>query len=174
MGDNASAPVKVTIYEDFLCPYCRKLEMSTRDLLHEDAAKGTVLVEYRPINLLSEYAYSAKALNAWAAVLDHATPKAALKLHDLFYDNQPYERSSYKVTDSQIADWVKQAGGDNAAVRAAMKTRNVAFFTAVDQAMMSAKVDSTPTVLVNGTPLTATSIPDMVTELENAIDQGAK
>jgi protein-disulfide isomerase len=180
VGDNslvvgdADAPVKVVIYEDFLCPFCRELEMSTRDLLREDAAKGKVQVEYRPINLLTDFDYSAKTLNAWAAVLDHATPKAALKLHDLFYDNQPYEQSSDQVKDSQIAAWVKQAGGDKAAVREAMKTKDVAFFTAVNKSMTDANVQGTPTVFVNGTELTASSIPDMVKQLETAIDEGTK
>jgi protein-disulfide isomerase len=173
MGD-ADAPVKVVIYEDFLCPFCRELEMSTRDLLREDAAKGKVQVEYRPINLLTNYDYSAKTLNAWAAVLQHATPAAALKLHDLFYDKQPYEQSSNEITDSQIAAWVKQAGGDNAAVREAMKTKDVAFFTAVSKAMTDANVEGTPTVFVNGTELTATSMPEVVQQLETAIDEGGK
>ena len=89
VGD-ASAPVKVVIYEDFQCPYCRELESSTKDFLRENAAKGKVYVEYQPINLLSQLPYSEKALNAWAAVLKHASPQAALKLHDLFYEHQPY------------------------------------------------------------------------------------
>ena len=43
----AAAPVKVVVYEDFLCPFCRQLETSTRDFLHQDAAKGRVQVEPR-------------------------------------------------------------------------------------------------------------------------------
>jgi protein-disulfide isomerase len=169
----SSAPVKVVIYEDFLCPFCRELENSTRTFLHENAAKGKVYVEYQPINLLSEYAYSAKAMNAWAAVLKHASPEAALKLHDLLYDHQPYEQSSDQVTDAQIAAWVKQAGGDNAAVRAAMKTKDAEFFAIAQEAMSGANIQSTPTVFVNGKQLTTTAVADMVTQIEAAVDQGS-
>jgi protein-disulfide isomerase len=172
MGD-ADAPVKVVIYEDFLCPFCRELEASTRDFLKENADKGKVYVEYQPINLLRDYDYSAKAMNAWAAVLKHASPEAALKLHDLLYDNQPYEQSSDQVTDDQIAAWVKDAGGDNADVREAMKSQDTAFFDAAQQAMTTAKIDSTPTVFVNGTELPATAVTDMVTEIEGAVEQGS-
>ena len=172
VGD-PSAPVKVVIYEDFQCPYCRELETSTRDFLRENAAKGKVYVEYQPINLLSQLPYSGKALNAWAAVLQHASPRAALELHDLFYDHQPYEQDSGQVTDSQVAGWVKEAGGDNAAVRTAMAAKDDAFFSAVDQLMTTAHIDSTPTVLVDGTPLSGASVPDLVTELEDAVDQGS-
>jgi protein-disulfide isomerase len=172
MGD-ADAPVKVVIYEDFLCPFCRELESSTRDFLQENAAKGKVYIEYQPINLLSDFAYSAKAMNAWAAVLKHASPEAALKLHDLFYDNQPYEQSSDQVSDSDIADWVKDAGGDNADVRAAMKSQDSGFFAAAQRAMTSANVTSTPTVVLNGQKLPAQSVAEMVSQIEAAVEKGS-
>ncbi|MBW8750103.1 MAG: thioredoxin domain-containing protein [Propionibacteriales bacterium] len=168
-----SAPVKVVIYEDFQCPYCRELESSTRDFLRENAAKGKVYVEYQPINLLSQLPYSGKALNAWAAVLEHGSPQAALKLHDLFYDHQPYEQDSANVTDSQISGWVKEAGGDNAAVRTAMGAKDDAFFAAVDQLMATAHIQSTPTIVVDGKQLPGASVPDLVSELEDAVDQGS-
>jgi protein-disulfide isomerase len=168
-----SAPVKVVIYEDFQCPYCRELESSTRDFLRENAAKGKVYVEYQPINLLSQLPYSGKALNAWAAVLKHGSPQAALKLHDLFYDHQPYEQDSANVTDSQISGWVKEAGGDNAAVRTATGAKDDAFFAAVDQLMATANIQGTPTIVVNGKQLPGASVPDLVSQLEDAVDQGS-
>jgi protein-disulfide isomerase len=168
VGDS-SAPVKVVVYEDFQCPYCRELEASTRDFLRENAAKGKVYVEYQPINLLRQMPYSAKALNAWAAVLHGASPKAALKLHDLLYENQPYEQDSGQVTDSQVAGWVKDAGGDNADVRSAMETTDTDFFAAVQQLMQSKGIEGTPTVFVDDRQLPATSVPDMVAAIEKAV-----
>ena len=166
------APVKVVIYEDFQCPYCRELENSTRTFLRENAAKGKVVVEYQPINLLSSMPYSAKALNAWAAVLENASPKAALELHDLLYDHQPYEQDSASVTDSQIAGWVKDAGGDNAAVRAAMETQDSAFFSAVGHLMNARGIQGTPTVMVDGKQLSASSMSDLAEQIETAVDNG--
>ena len=170
VGD-ASAPVKVVIYEDFQCPYCRELESSTRDFLRENAAKGKVSVEYQPINLLSQLPYSEKALNAWAAVLKHGTPEAALELHDLLYEHQPYEQDSAQVTDSQIAGWVKDAGGDNAEVRAAMATKDDDFFASVQQLMDDTGLRGTPTVFINGKELPAASVPALVDQIESAVDQ---
>lgn len=168
----SDAPVKIVIYEDFLCPFCRELEASTKDFLRENAAKGRVYVEYKPINLLSDFPYSAKALNAWAAVLQHKSPAAALELHDLLYTNQPYEQSSGQVTDSQIAAWVKQAGGDTAAVREAMKTTDAAFFATANEEMRSARITGTPAVFINGKELPVTAVTSMVSTIEAAVEQG--
>jgi protein-disulfide isomerase len=163
------APVKVVIYEDFQCPYCRELENSTRTFLRENAAKGKVYVEYLPIHLLRSLPYSQRALNAFGAVLHNASPQAALKLHDLLYDHQPYEQSSGSVTEQDIADLVKEAGGDNAAVRESMKTPDEVYFRVIDNLMASEGIRSTPTVSVNGKELTG-SVPDMVDAIENAVD----
>ena len=173
VGD-AKAPVKIVVYEDFLCPYCRELEASTRDFLRANADKGKVYVEYRPINLLTQYTYSARTLNAWAAVLKHASPEAALKLHDLFYDKQPYEQAADQVSDSQIAAWVKEAGGDNAQVRDAMATQDTAFFDATKAEMTSKKINGTPTVFINGKELPVTAVTQMTSQIETAVEQGNK
>jgi protein-disulfide isomerase len=169
----SDAPVKVVIYEDFQCPFCRELESSTRTFLRENAAKGKVYVEYQPIHLLRDLPYSTRALNAFAAVLHSASPQAALKLHDLLFDNQPYEQDSGKVTDSQITAWVKQAGGDNATVRESMKTPYQTYFNVVNQLMASKGIQSTPTVFVNDQELPATSVTDMVGAIEKAVTDGS-
>ncbi len=171
VGKN-DAPVKVIIYEDFQCPYCRELESSTRTFLRENAAKGKVYVEYQPINLLSDLPYSQKALSAWASVLQTGTPKAALKLHDLLYEHQPYEQASGSVTDAQIASWVKEAGGDSAAALDAMKTPDQVWLGVLRNLMASQGIQSTPTVLVNDKELTASSMTDMAKQIESAVEKG--
>jgi protein-disulfide isomerase len=132
-----------------------------------------VYVEYQPIHLLRDLPYSTRALNAFAAVLHSASPQAALKLHDLLFDNQPYEQDSGKVTDSQITAWVKQAGGDNATVRESMKTPDETYFNVVNQLMASKGIQSTPTVFVNDQELPATSVTDMVGAIEKAVTDGS-
>lgn len=168
VGDSA-APVKVVIYEDFLCPYCRQLEMETREFLRQNAAKGKVQVEYRPINILTQSTYSARAMNAWAAVLKNASPHAAWRLHDLLYDDQPYEASADDTTDADILALVKKAGGDNAAVEAAMKTQDTAFFKAANQVIADKGIQGTPTVYLNGTALVNQSVDQIASSIEKAV-----
>lgn len=170
---SADAPVKVVIYEDFLCPYCRQLEASTRDFLRENAAKGKVQVEYRPVNILTGSTYSARAMNMWAAVLKHASPAAAVKLHNLLFENQPYEQTADDTSDSDLLALVKEAGGDNAEVVAATKTQDTAFFSASSKAATAIGLTGTPTVLVNGAKLDGLSIEDIVSTIEKRVSAGS-
>ena len=108
-GSNAKAKYKVVVYEDFLCPYCREFETSSRDFLRAAAQKGTAQIEYRPFHLLQDD-YSTRALSAWAAVLQQGTPEQALRLHDLLYDNQPYEQAANKPGTSQLQGGPRRPG----------------------------------------------------------------
>ncbi len=170
MGDDA-APVKVVIFEDFLCPYCRELEMSTRDFLRENADKGKVQVEYRPFNLLTSFPYSAMALSAWGGVLNNDTPEAAYRLHNALFDNQPYEQASNEVDEDELLGWVKDADADVDAARDAIETKDTAFFEAAQQAAMDKKITGTPSVFVNGEELKGASITDLAQKLEAAITE---
>lgn len=164
----ADAPVQVIVYEDFQCPYCRQLEDQTRDYLRENAAAGKVRIEYRPINLLAQLPYSERAMNAFAAVLTHSTPQAALKLHDLLFEHQPYESASASITDDDIAKLVAEAGGDNADVLAALGVKDTAFFAAAAQVMSTEGIQGTPTVQINGRPVSG-SVPEIVGAIEDAV-----
>ena len=169
VGDNASAKVKVVVYEDFLCPYCRQFESATRTSLHKAADAGTVQVEYRPFHLLQDD-YSTQALAAWSAVLQDGTPKQALRLHDLLYAKQPYEQASDKPGPSDFVTWAKQAGVTDSAVLAAVeKASDPAFVDAADAAATKAGVTGTPTVFVNGQELKGTSVSDTADRLEKMI-----
>ncbi len=166
MGDK-SAKIKVVVFEDFLCSRCLQFERATRDFLHQDATQGKVLVEYRPFHLLQD-PYSTRALNAWGAVLQKGTPAQALKFHDLLYDNQPRE-SSHKPDNAKLMALAKQAGVTDQSVLDAFNTEDVAFYTAVQKAAKQANVTRTPSVRVNGKPLTGSSIDDEAANLENLI-----
>ena len=171
MGSNAKAKYKVVVYEDFLCPYCRQFETSSRDFLRAAAQKGTVQIQYRPFHLLPD-SYSTRALTAWAAVLQQGTPKQALRFHDLLYDDQPYEQDPNKPGTSKLQTWAKQAGVSSSSVLSAMGASDPSYVTAADAAASKAGVTGTPTVFVNGQELAGTSISSMVDNLERMVASG--
>ena len=151
IGTNAKAP-KVVVYEDFLCPYCREFESTSRATLRDAAEKGDVVVEYRPFHLLQDD-YSTEALTAWSAVLQKGTPEQALKLHDLLYENQPYESDTNKPSVDDLVDLAKKAGVKDSAVLDAMRQPDQQFVDAADKAATAAGVTGTPTVLFDGKTL---------------------
>lgn len=168
VGNDPAATTKVVIYEDFLCPYCREFEKSSRAFLQADAKKGKVLVEYRPFHLLQDD-YSTLALTAWAAVLTDGTGSQALRLHDLLYDNQPDEAAADKPGIDALVALAKKAGVKDSAVLDAMKKPNQAYVDAADSAATKAGVRGTPTVFVNGKELQGASVTEMSDNLEKLL-----
>jgi len=167
-----SAPVTLTIYEDFQCPACRATEAYLRPTIDRLVEDGTVRIEYHPIAFLdaaSTTDYSSRALGAAACVLDRAGIDAYLRMHDLLYLNQPPEGSA-GLTDDQLADLAQQAGADRAAVAACMEEGTFAAW--VDAATEQASkddVNATPTLLVNGTELAFSENQDPRVTLEQAV-----
>ena len=167
VGDNADAKTKVVVYEDFLCPYCKQFESQSRDFLRTDAAQGKVLVTYRPFHLLQDD-YSTLALNAWSQVLDQGTPAQALSFHDALYDNQPYEQDANKPGVSDLEKLAEKSGVPSS-VTSSFGTENKSFLEAVQTTAQQNKIQSTPTIMVNGKPLEGASIDELVSNLEKQI-----
>ncbi len=169
IGEGKGAP-KVVVWEDFLCPYCREFEDASRSMLHDKAAKGDVVVEYRPFHLLQDD-YSTRALNVWGAVLQEGTPQQALRLHDLLFENQPYEAANDKPGTDELVDLAKEAGVKDQAVLDAAAQEQPDFVRTATQAARDAGVTGTPTVTVDGKKVEGASIADMVDNLEAMLKQ---
>ena len=124
-GDE-TAPVTVTVYEDFMCPFCGDFEAATRDVLDELVASGDVRVEYRVLSFLDRVSngtdYSTRAMSALGVVLDQAGPEAAVTFHDLFFENQP-EEDTGGLSDDELVQLAVEAGADEADVRGPIEDR---------------------------------------------------
>jgi protein-disulfide isomerase len=168
---SASAPHKVVVYEDFLCPYCGELEKQTHEQLAQLADQGKVQVEYRPIVFLgSRGPYSARATLMWWLIMQNDGDDAAKKFHDLLFANQPDEQGPFPSRDDlyKLAD---QAGADTDALKTAVDNSEGAQ-DVVDATKMSEKlgVNATPTILLDGKQFTnGRSIDDLATNLLNAL-----
>lgn len=165
VGD-ADAPKSIVVYEDFLCPFCGQLEKTVRDRLDAAVEAGDVKVEYRPLPFLERIDdYSPRSANAFAVVLDASGPEVAKKFHDLLFDNQPSEEGPFP-DDDELVDLAVQAGATEADVRPGIE--DMAFEGWVDaagEAASKAKVNSTPTVLIDGEKATGTSIDQIASEM---------
>ncbi|MFW6776037.1 DsbA family protein [Nocardioides sp. CPCC 205120] len=142
---------RVVIYEDFLCPFCGRLERETNDDLTQLVDSGQVVVEYRAFNLLSRVGdYSERAANAFAVVMDTAGPDAAKAFHDLLFANQPAE-SGALPDDDWLVDMAVAAGADEEAVRGPIEDLAYGdWVAAATDAATDNGVRETPTVRING------------------------
>lgn len=150
----ADAPVTVVLYEDFQCPACKSFEDANAAQLARWVTDGTVRVEYRPIAFLDRAStddYSTRALNAAAAVLDLA-PGGFREFHDALYAEQPAEGGP-GLTDARLLELAVAAGAPRDGAKAAIDGLTYRAWTAkVTEDASKAGVNSTPTVLVDGTP----------------------
>ncbi len=168
----ASAPVKVEVYEDFLCPACGDFEDAAGPTLERYAASKDVQVRYLPISFLdplsNDTEYSTRAVNAVGVVLDEAGPAAALELHDLLFDNQPAEGSD-GLSDGQLVELATRAGADEAAVAGPIEAlRFEQWVSEATKAAQDEGVGGTPTVLVNGDKLDDNSVESLTAAVEAA------
>jgi protein-disulfide isomerase len=170
----ATAPVKVTVYEDFLCPFCGQFETASATALEDDVQAGKVQLRYHVLTFLdgsTSTQYSSRAANALAVVLDRAGPDVAKKFHDLLFAHQPQEGSA-GLSDAQLVAYAVQAGATKADVQPGIKDRTFEQWVknVGDQASKDG-VNQTPTVLVDGKKISG-SIDSLVSQVEKAVAAG--
>ncbi len=153
---NATAPVTVDIYQDYICPYCGDFERANSSDLAALAASGKVFLRLHPMNFLDGASqgtkYSTRAANALVTVFK-AEPDKVLAFNSALYAVQPKENTP-GLTDAQIAEQAKSAGVSDATIATFTQLSNVDFVNNTTQAAGADGVESTPTVLINGTQFT--------------------
>ncbi len=112
VGKTNPDDVNVTIYFDFMCPYCGMFDAANAADLVALAAEDGVTIEYRPISFLDSQSkgtsYSTRAANAAAIVADKAPEQFAAFVTAMF-ENQPKEGTT-GPTDDEIADIAVEVG----------------------------------------------------------------
>lgn len=109
---DAADPVKVVLYEDFLCPGCGALEQTAGSFLSGAVESGEIEIEYRPYSFLltqSTNEYSQRAWNAATCVYNEGGAKAFKDFHDILFANQP-EEGTAGPEDPELIDFAEQAG----------------------------------------------------------------
>jgi protein-disulfide isomerase len=166
----SSAPVTVTVFEDFQCPICQQFESTVGPTLTSLRDAGTVKVEYRSIAFLdrmSSTEYSTRALNAAACVRDSA-PDAFDKFHTALFQNQPPENTA-GLPDSKLVELAKSSGASG--VESCITGQRFKDWTVkVTDAASKDGVNGTPTVRVNGTDL----VNPTAEQLKAAVEKAAK
>lgn len=171
-----SAPVTVTVYEDFMCPFCGDFEQASEPMLKKYVDSGDVQIHYRVLSFLDDASdgsdYSTRAMNALGVVLDTAGPDVAARFHDLLFANQPEEGTSGPSDDDLIA-YAVEAGASKGAVSGPIRDRRFEQWVVnATDASSQEGVSSTPTVKVDGETIEFQTIDELLANTEAAIQEG--
>ncbi|MGV8977926.1 MAG: DsbA family protein [Cellulomonas sp.] len=158
----ATGDVVVSVYFDYMCPYCHEFEKANDPELATLRAAGGVSVEYHPLSILDRLSsgteFSTRAANDAAVVADKAPDKFSA-FNTALFANQPAENSQ-GLSDAEIAKLAVTAGVPQAVVdqfTATVPGKSWRTFAPYVSALTAqASVDlgdsyGTPTVRINGT-----------------------
>jgi protein-disulfide isomerase len=144
-------PVRVDAFIDFLCPFCRRFELSSGPSLARMAADGQISLIYHPMNFLdaaSTTNYSTRAAAASGCAADQG--RFVEYAHALFV-NQPREGGP-GLSNAELADIGRGAGLAGAAFTSCVSDAPYLDWPPYVTARATALgVEATPTVLVAGT-----------------------
>ena len=145
-----SGPVRLDAFIDFLCPFCRRFELSSGPALAALAADGLASLVYHPMNFLDEAStthYSTRAAAASGCAADQG--RFLEYAHALFVDQPP--EGGPGLSDAELAGLGRAVGLTDAAFATCLSEAPYLDWPPyVTARAVAAGVSATPTVLVEG------------------------
>jgi protein-disulfide isomerase len=149
LGDPA-APVTAVEFSDFTCPFCQRVRPMLEAFVRERASR--VKLFYKPFPIESHPgALEAAQAAEWARAHDRFWP-----MHDALFES-PHAAAS----PDELADLVREVGGDPADLRAALDEKR--HLKAVRESQAEARaagIRGTPTLFLNGRMLILSDFSD--------------
>ncbi|WP_067496705.1 thioredoxin domain-containing protein [Actinoplanes sp. TFC3] len=147
-----TGPVKIDVYEDFMCPICGQFESSVAGTIDQLVAANKVTVQYHPIAILDDASSTAYSTRSAAASAAAAVGGKFAEYHKVLFANQPAEGSA-GLDDAKLVELGKSVGLGDDFAKAVDDGTYKAWATKVTDTAASRRVTSTPTVKVAGTNL---------------------
>lgn len=147
LGD-PNAPVKIEIYSDFQCPYCRRFWSDTEGQLFQDyVSTGKVYFTYRSLGAFIGHESQKAAEAAYCA----SDQEKFWEYHDLLFTNQGAENSG-AFSDARLTAFAQSLNLDMIAFNDCFQNGKYVEQVNQDAAdAQAANIHSTPTFLINGT-----------------------
>lgn len=170
VGGSPTAKVKIDVYEDFTCPYCRQLEQQSAAQMAQAMADGKLQVRYHLLNILdgntNPPGYSLLAANAAIAA---AKQGKFADFHASLYASQPKEGGA-GYTKEQLLSLGQRLG--ITAPQFTADVNNGAYNDLVKKQVTTASappvnLQGTPTVLNGTTDVQALQDPQWLDKLLN-------
>lgn len=143
-------PVRVDIYIDYLCPFCKRFELNAGDALAALAGSHQATLVYHPMNFLDEASTTRYSTRASAAAGCASDLGRFVEFTHQLYVQQP-EEGGPGLSDAEIAGVAQAAGLDVAAFTSCTgQGRYLDWPDFVTARAVEAGVAGTPTVRVDG------------------------
>jgi protein-disulfide isomerase len=148
-----TGPVKIDIYEDFMCPACGQFESGAASTIDQLVAENKVTVQYHPIAILDRMSSTEYSTRSAAASAAAAQGGKFSEYHKVLFANQPQEGTA-GLDDAKLIELGKSVGLTDAAFADAVTEGTyTAWATKVTDTASARGVTGTPTVLVGGKAL---------------------
>lgn len=173
-GEEDADPVRVVLYEDLQCPACQVFEQVNGEFLTEQVEQGSILLEFRYVNMLDNASlneYSSRAANAVVCAWENGGPGAMKQVHDALYLAQPAEGTE-GPEDDELIEQLESAGVDGAESCVNRGVFVPWISDGLDAAFDVEEFEGTPTVFVDGEVVRGAQdgLPQ-VSDLQTAIDE---
>ncbi|HEX7362285.1 MAG TPA: thioredoxin domain-containing protein [Bryobacteraceae bacterium] len=161
---DSTAPIKMVVFADFQCPYCRRFFEIVQQLTGEERSKVQIIYRQSPLNIHA-WAHNAAELTECVALQDKG---AFWKLHDFLFADQ--EEISTENLQSKVLDFLshKTTVSSKAVLACMNEKRFEAPLQQDEQLAMDLGINVTPSVFINGRRTIIRSIKDLRTALESA------
>jgi protein-disulfide isomerase len=153
---DGTGPVTVEEYVDFLCPNCKNFHDEASDELRRLVEDGTITLVTHPVAILdrlSSNQYSTRSAAASACAADEGR---FAEYTDVLFTNQPAEGGP-GPDNEQLIGFGNQVGLGEPFAQCVRDGRYTGWVGDVTEAMSRANITGTPTVLVNGQRVQASS-----------------
>ena len=140
---------KIDIYEDFQCPYCMQFESANLKYIDSLIQEKKAVVTYHILSFVGPE--SVVAANASACSADE---DKFLSFHGTMYANQPAVENSGEWSKERVIGIAEAAGiTSKTFVDCVNNGEYLGWAQKVAEAAVASKINSTPTVLLNGKDL---------------------
>jgi protein-disulfide isomerase len=158
--------VVLSLYEDFLCPYCGEFEKNFGATVNKLIDTGAVEADYYMVSILDRpnRDYSSRAGAAGYCMADQSSD-AFRRFHAALYAQQPDESAASFPTDAQLIDTAKQAGAPNAADC----INNGTYVSLVRGMAQATNIEGTPTIRINGQDYDRSTPDALVASIEQIV-----
>ncbi|MCJ7478700.1 MAG: DsbA family protein [Candidatus Nanohaloarchaeota archaeon QJJ-7] len=170
---NSSAPVRVTLFEDFECPACRSFDQSvTSRLKSEYVDSGEVKIVWKdfPLTYAGDmHPWSDEAAVAMECVFREGGNDAFWNVKDKVFANQD-DLSESNVQD-RIVSWAGEEGVAGSDIETCMQDSDAESEVRSDfNEGRNVGVEGTPTVFVNGIQIQKSSYGSVSDAIENELN----